>query len=316
MKGLRCTVLGANGFIGTNLCLALASRGAIVKGCGRSVAARPELIGKIDWLQFDLTKNNESIQQVIQGADFVVHLVSTLLPVHSNREQIRDLEENLIGTVRLLQQCKDAGVKKVIFASSGGTVYGPQQNMPINETTLLNPISSYGIVKGAIENYLHLYRRLYGLDFVALRISNPFGPFQMPHDQGLIAALMGKTLNGSPVEIWGDGTVVRDYIYIDDVVNAIILAMALDNSDAPRVYNIASGVGRSVNEVLHAIGAAHGKLTKVNYHPARAVDVPTNILDVCLARTHLGWTPTTEWNDALEKTYVWLRNVTGNFWNN
>jgi UDP-glucose 4-epimerase len=309
MKGVRCTVLGANGFIGTNLCLALASRGASVRGCGRSAIARPELINKVDWCQFELTKKDERVQQAIQGADFVVHLVSSMLPAQSNREQIRDLEENLIGTVRLLQHCKDAGVKKVIFASSGGTVYGPQQDMPINEAIPLNPISSYGIVKGAIENYLHLYRRLYGLDFVALRISNPFGPFQMPHDQGLIAALIGKALSGSPVEIWGDGSVIRDYIYIDDVINAIILAMALDNADAPRVYNIGSGIGRPVNEVLQAISSTHGKPTKVDYYPARTVDVPVNILDVSLARTHLGWTPTAEWKHALEKTYVWLRNV-------
>jgi UDP-glucose 4-epimerase len=144
---------------------------------------------------------------------------------------------------------------------------------------------------------------------VALRISNPFGPFQMPHDQGLIAALIGKALKGSPVEIWGDGSVIRDYIYIDDVINAIILAISLDNPDAPRVYNVGSGIGRSVNEVLHAISTARGKPTKVDYCPARAVDVPTNILDISLARTHLRWTPTAEWKHALEKTYIWLRNV-------
>jgi UDP-glucose 4-epimerase len=302
-------VLGANGFIGTNLCLALASLGATVRGCGRSAVARPELADKIEWFQVDFTKNDASMRLVVQDTDFVVHLVSTLLPAPSNLEQIRDAEENLISTLRLLEYCKEAGVRKVIFASSGGTIYGPQQYMPISENVLPNPICSYGIIKIATENYLNLYRHLYSLDFVALRISNPFGQYQIPHDQGLVAALIGKALTGSTIDIWGDGSIVRDYIYIDDLVEALILAMALENPNAPRVYNIGSGVGRSVNEVLCAIEAVHGRLPKVKRYPERSVDVPVNILDVGLARAYLGWLPSTEWTCALEKTYDWLRSV-------
>ena len=308
MKGLRCTVLGANGFVGTNLCLALTSIGVKVRGCGRSAVARPELTGKIDWFQIDLT-SEESMHLVVQDADIVVHLVSTLLPAPSNLEQIRDVEENLISTLRLLEHCKEAGVRKVIFASSGGTVYGPQEHMPINENVLPNPICSYGIVKTATENYLNLYRHLYSLDFVALRISNPFGQYQMPRAQGLVAALIGKVLTGATIDIWGDGSVVRDYLYIDDLVEAILLAMALENSKAPRVYNVGSGVGRSVNEVLSAIETIHGNRPSVNYSPERSADVRVNVLDVGLARDHLGWHPNTEWASALEKTYSWLRNV-------
>ena len=311
LKGLRCTVLGANGFIGTNLCLSLISLGASVRGCGRSAFARLELGDKVDWFQFDITKNDGNVRNIIKDSDFVVHLVSTLLPAQSNLEQVRDVEENLIGTLRLLDCCKDAGIRRVIFASSGGTVYGPQLNMPINETVLPNPICSYGIVKATTENYLHLYRHLYGLDFVALRISNPFGQYQMPHDQGLVAALIGKALTGSTVDIWGDGSAVRDYIYVDDVVNAIVIAMALEKPDAPRVYNIGSGVGRTVKEVFEAINTVHGSILEVNRHPTRSVDVAKNILDISLASAQLGWRPCTDWTYALEKTYDWLRGVRG-----
>lgn len=308
LKGMRCTVIGANGFIGTNLCLALASYGALVKACGRSTSARVELGDKVNWVKIDIT-NEKSLYKVVEDTDFVVHLVSTLLPSPSNLEQIRDIEENLISTLRLLDCCKNSGVKKVIFASSGGTVYGPQQLMPINEKVLPNPICSYGIVKAAVENYLNLYRRLNALDFVALRISNPFGAYQMPHDQGLVAALIGKVLTSAPIDIWGDGTVIRDYIYIDDLVSAIILAMALQDPKAPRIYNVGSGVGRSVNEVLSSVEAIHGALPEVRYSPQRDVDVPVNMLDITLAREYLGWYPRVEWNIALKETYGWLNSV-------
>lgn len=311
LKGSRCTVLGGNGFIGANLCLALTSIGVSVLGAGRSAAARSDLADKIDWFQIDLAKNDGSLRRAVQNADIVVHLVSTLLPAPSNHEPIRDVEENLIGTLRLLDYCKEAGVRKVIFASSGGTVYGLQQPKPIVESVLPKPISSYGIVKAAAENYMNLYRHLYALDFVALRISNAFGQYQMPHDQGLIAALMGKALRGATIDIWGDGSVVRDYVYIDDVVRAILSAMTLENPSAPRIYNVGSGVGRSVNEVLSAVKAVHGDLPRVNYLPQRSVDVPVNILDIGLAREHLGWLPSAEWPDAIAKTYAWLRNVCG-----
>jgi UDP-glucose 4-epimerase len=303
LTGSHCTVLGGNGFIGANLCLALTSMGVAVSGVGRSATARPDLADKIDWLQVNLTKNDGSLRRAVQNADIVVHLVSTLLPAPSNLEQIRDVEENLIGTLRLLDYCKEAGVKKVIYASSGGTVYGPQKQVPVSENALPKPISSYGIIKATTESYLNLYRHLYALDFVSLRISNAFGQYQMPHDQGLIAALIGKALRGTTIEIWGDGSVVRDYIYIDDIIESIILAMALEN--------IGSRVGRSVNEVLSAVKSIHGGLPRVNYLPRRSVDVPVNILDIGLAREHLGWIPNAEWPDAIAKTYTWLRSVYG-----
>lgn len=308
LKGLRCTVLGANGFIGTNLCLALAAAGVRVKGCGRSLAARPELKGKIEWVQVELTVD-ESLHQAVEGADVVVHLVSTLLPAASNIEKIRDVEENLISTLRLLESCKKTGVKKFIFASSGGTIYGAQPITPISEEKLTNPICSYGIIKVAVENYLNLYRHLYSLDFVALRIANPFGQYQMPHDQGLVAALIGKALKETTIDIWGNGSVVRDYIHISDLVDAIILAIFLNEAAAPRIYNIGSGVGRSVNDVLNAVETIHGKSLNVRYHPERSVDVPINVLDIKLARDYLGWSPNAEWIHSLENTYRWLHDV-------
>lgn len=308
LSGLRCLVLGANGFIGTNLCLALAAADVDVWGAGRSEYARQELRDQIGWVQLDFTRES-SFVHALEGIDVVVHLVSTMLPAASNIEKTRDIEENLLTTIRLLEGCREAGVKKVIFASSGGTIYGAQSAMPIGEECLTKPISSYGIVKAAIENYLHLYRHLHSLDFVALRIANPFGLFQMPHDQGLVAALIGKALKNSTIEIWGDGSIVRDYLCVSDLVDAIINSIILNNHSAPRIYNIGSGVGRSVNEVLHAIREIHGKNLDVRYHPARAVDVPVNILNIQQASEFLGWAPRSDWWGSLELSYRWLNDV-------
>ena len=221
LDGLRCLVLGANGFIGTNLCLALTAAGTKVIGAGRSTYARPELRDQIEWVCLDFTVET-SFARALKGVDVVVHLISTLLPAASNAEKTRDIAENLQTTVRLLDACRVAGTRKVVFASSGGAIYGAQSVMPIGEECLLRPVSSYGIVKAAIENYLHLYRHLHDLDFVALRIANPFGRYQMPHDQGLVAALMGKALKDLTIDIWGDGSVIRDYLCVSDLVDAKI----------------------------------------------------------------------------------------------
>ncbi|WP_213768591.1 NAD-dependent epimerase/dehydratase family protein [Caballeronia sp. dw_19] len=308
LAGARCTVLGANGFIGTNLCLALQSAGATVIGAGRSASARAELADKVSWRRTDLATGT-GLDDAIRGSDFVIHLVNTLLPAPSNAEKARDVEENLIGTLRLLELCREHRVKKVIYASSGGTVYGPQSVVPISENVIPLPICSYGIVKHAVEGYLHLFRHLHQLDYVALRIANPFGEYQMPHDQGLIATLFGKALSRTPISIWGDGSVVRDYVYIQDVVDAAIASMALDTQHAPRVFNIGSGVGKSVNDVIESITHVHGKLPRVEYTPGRAADVPVNVLDIRRAYDHLGWRPQTDWQAALDITYRWLSNV-------
>ncbi len=308
LAGARCVVLGANGFIGTNLCVALHGAGAAVVGVGRSEQARDILANKVEWHQADLAAGNP-LDHIVEDCDFVVHLVNTLLPAPSNAEKVRDVRENLIGTLRLLEKCSELGVRKIVYASSGGTVYGPQASAPISEEVLPHPISSYGVVKHAVEGYLHLYRRLHQLDYVALRIANPFGQYQMPHDQGLVAALFGKALTNEPISIWGDGSVVRDYVYIQDVIDAIIAAMALDDSSAPRVFNVGSGVGRSVTDVIRSIQAIHGELPPVEYQPARPADVPVNVLDIRRAQKFLDWTPTTPWHDALQITYAWLRDA-------
>jgi len=196
-----------------------------------------------------------------------------------------------------------------IFASSGGTVYGQPVTEMIAEDHPTDPISSYGVAKLAIEKYFQLYRTIHGTDYVVARMSNPFGPFQLPTTgQGLIATLFDRIARNVPVEIWGDGDSVRDYVYIDDVVEGLI-AIAT-RGRAGRIYNVGSGVGTSINELVPRISARLGVPARLVYAPPRGIDVSRNVLDVGRMERELAWRPGYTLDDGLAETHEWLEHGT------
>jgi UDP-glucose 4-epimerase len=209
----------------------------------------------------------------------------------------------------MLEICRVSGIRKIVFVSSGGTVYGLPQTVPILESASTEPICAYGISKLAVEKYLHLYRRLHDLDYAVLRVANPFGAYQRPdRRQGVIAAMIHRILQNQPVEIWGDGRVVRDFIYIEDVVKALIDVVGYCGSY--RVFNVGSGVGRSILDVVADIAVVLGRPRIVPvYKPGRVTDVPVNILDISLIQKELSWAPATEWLEALSETARWLQSA-------
>jgi UDP-glucose 4-epimerase len=216
------------------------------------------------------------------------------------------LQVNTLASVQLLELCRAAQVRRVVFISSGGTVYGIPQTVPIPETAPTEPISAYGINKLTVEKYLQLYHHLHGLSGISLRVANPFGPFQSPYRrQGVVAALIETFLAGRPLEIWGDGRIVRDFIFVGDVAQAILRAALYQGPH--RVMNIGSGVGRSVLEVADAIASALDLAHPPILHkPSRRADVPANVLDIARAREALGWAPETEWLTGLRLTAAWI----------
>jgi UDP-glucose 4-epimerase len=228
------------------------------------------------------------------------------LPQNSNANPAYDIETNVIGTVRLLTEAVRAGVKKVVFISSGGTVYGIPRYVPIDEYHPTAPISSYGITKLMIEKYLALFERLHGLPYIVLRASNPFGERQrVQASQGVVTVFMGKVLRGEVVEIWGDGSVVRDYLYIGDLIAAFLAAARYEGPE--RIFNIGSGVGLSINQALDAIEQATGCKARRRYLEARVFDVPSNVLASDRAKTCLGWAPQTSFMDGLARLAGWLK---------
>jgi len=228
LSGVRCLVLGAGGFLGGNLCHALLDRGALVSGFGRSPPPQALRHPDIAYAVGDMA-HPDTLLEAVKGQEIVFHLASSSLPESSNRDPAADLAAGLAANLRLLQICRASGTRKVIFASSGGTVYGMTKSVPIPEDAPTNPISAYGITKLATEKYLRLFHYLHGLDFHALRISNPYGPGQSPfRRQGLVAILLERLLTGKPIEIWGDGEVVRDFVHVNDVVEAFLTAAVYD----------------------------------------------------------------------------------------
>jgi UDP-glucose 4-epimerase len=249
---------------------------------------------------------NESDQRAaLADATRIFHLISTTIPATSDRNPVYDVETNMVATVRLLDLAREAGVGRVVFLSSGGTVYGRPDRLPIDETQATEPLVSYGVVKLAIEKYLALYHRLHGISYRILRLSNPYGPRQdTAGAQGAASVFLERAFRGQPIEIWGDGSVVRDYIYVADAVEGVLAADEDDRETG--VYNIGSGEGVSLNDLAKTIETIAGRKLEIRYEASRPFDVPANVLDVTRAREDLGWIPHTPLPEGLRLTWDWL----------
>ncbi|MDQ5848604.1 MAG: NAD-dependent epimerase/dehydratase family protein [Pseudomonadota bacterium] len=302
-----CLVLGGAGFIGSHITEALVQSGHHVKVFDRPHVDRLALLPRegVEVFTGDFL-NPYALASALRGTDIVFHLVSTTLPKTSNDNPVYDVESNVIGSLRLIALCREHAVRKVVFVSSGGTVYGIPKSLPVTEDHPTDPICSYGIHKLALEKYLQLAHRLYGLEYCILRPANLYGPGQrLDVSQGAVAVFLDRALQGLPIEIWGDGSVVRDYVYVDDAVDAILKAARY--TGAQRIFNIGSGKGTSLNQLVAEIEKLLGRPIKVNYAATRNLDVPANVLDPALARRHLEWSATTPLGEGLRRTYEWLR---------
>jgi UDP-glucose 4-epimerase len=305
---MKTLLLGGNGFIGSHLTDRLLETGHSVRVYDRGPSKFRALPRDAEYVEGELG-NHGLIREALKDVEVVYHFVSTTLPKTSNDDPIYDVRSNLVDTLQLLESCVETGVRKVVFASSGGTVYGIPEEVPIKEDHPTNPISSYGIVKLAIEKYLNLFHHLHGLDYTALRISNPYGPYQNPAgQQGAISVFLKHLHEGVPVTIWGDGSVVRDYVYVSDVVEALESA---GGATGHRVFNIGSGTGVSLNELLHQMAEVVGEQPEVEYVSGRPLDVPASMLDVGRAREELGWSPRVELPEGMARTWEWVRSVSG-----
>lgn len=305
----RCLLLGGAGFMGLNLAQALAGSSKV------RIFDRPASILRLqqdgyegfEWVEGDFS-NAKDVHDAVQGCDAVFHLVSTTLPKSSNDNPAYDVESNVISTIHMLESARKCNVKMVLFSSSGGTVYGIPQDVPIKESHPTEPTCSYGIAKLAIEKYLRLYRDLYGLDYRILRIANPYGEHQRTTaSQGAVAVFLSRALRGEPIEVWGDGSVVRDFLYVGDVCAAFLKAMRYRGDF--RIFNIGAGSGHSINRLLDEIEAVAGRPIVRRHLAQRSFDVPVNVLDITRAREELGYEPTMALRDGLSRTVEWLRTA-------
>jgi len=296
-----CVVFGGNGFLGQHLCQRLLTDGYNVRSVSRTGRPKGEVQSwwsDMEWIKADL--GAEASRSAMAGAEVIFHLASSTHPCTSNSDAVFDLQSNLIGSVRMLKRASVSGVQRVIFISSGGTVYGVPRQIPIPETHPTDPICSYGIHKLAIEKYLYLFRTLGELDSIVLRVSNLYGEHQnLDKPLGAVSHFAYRAATGKTVEIWGDGTIRRDYIHVDDVVNAFRKAITYRGPE--RVFNIGTGRSVSLNQLLELIGQRVDRRLQVTYAPARGFDVLDNALEITRASRELGWTPSIRLEAGLDR---------------
>ncbi len=304
---MRVLIIGGNGFIGSHLTRFLVDQDQEVKVYSRSQNIYCPPIPNVTYVMGDLA-DQVLIASALKDIDIVYQLMSGTIPSTSNQNPTDDVNSNVINTLKLLQACVDASIQKVIFASSGGTVYGIPRSIPITEDHPTNPICSYGITKLMIEKYLSLFHYLYGLDYTILRIANPYGSYQNPTGKiGVITIFLNQIMQNQPLKIWGNGETVRDYLYVSDVIQALYRAQT--HGLPEKLFNIGSGKGTSLNLLLDKMRIVIRQDFKVEYASSRVVDVPTNVLDISRAERIMGWQPRVPMEDGLQKTWQWLQQI-------
>lgn len=254
----------------------------------------------------DAFDENSDFDVLLERQDIVYHLVSTTVPGTSNHQISQEIKANVMVTVNLLEACVRCNVKKVVFFSSGGTVYGKDVACPIREEMPTYPICSYGLQKISIEKLLYLYEYMYGLDYRIIRLSNPYGPYQRPNGiLGAVTTFTYKALKEEEIVVYGDGSVIRDFIYIEDAIKAI--EKVVKGESEYHTFNIGCGYGTSINELLKMIRISLKKELKIIYKPGRSVDVPENYLDISRYENCYGKLNVTTLQEGICKTAFYLK---------
>lgn len=297
---VRALVTGASGFLGRALVPALLAAGESVVATGRKTcpfAPHPRLI----WRQADLADPAAPLAAILRGVDTIYHLSWSTIPADSNQAPSEDARINIVGSLRLLESVERGTSPRFVFASSGGTIYGRLVKAPAPEEHPLRPLSAYGVSKLSVEAYLDLFTSFGAIRPVSLRIGNLFGPGQETQRLfGAVSHFSKQALAGAPIRMFGDGAIVRDYVYIDDAVKAVVRGGHTEESSA--ALNIGSGEGRSLNDIVTVLQKLLAKPIMVEREPGRPFDVPVSVLDSAKARAELGWSACVSFEEGVAIT--------------
>ena len=304
---MKICLIGGAGFIGTNLAIHLSQTDevTVIDRDEKFFTTLKSLNLPIHYkvASFDI---NSDFNSQVEGQDIVYHLASTVIPGNSNYDIGAELDANVVVTCHLLDACVRQGIKKVVFISSGGAIYGKKGTCPIQEDMVTYPISSYGVQKLAIEKLLYLYRYQKDLDYRIIRLANPYGPYQRPNGKlGVVTTFVYKALTSGRLEVYGDGSVVRDFIYIEDAIRGILKIVNGENDI--RIFNLGSGKGTSVNQVIEAIRTTIRSDLAVEYIAGRTTDVPVNYLDISRYEGIYGKLDPLSLEDGIKKTAEFMK---------
>ena len=304
---MKILVLGGCGFIGSHLVERLIRERHDVRIFDRvnvSVDNIRSVMDEVD-LRYGDFSDEWAVDEALDGCDIVYHLITTTFPGMTHKSGIYDVKSNLIPSIYLLESALQRKVKHIIYLSSGGTVYGNIGKLPINETDETKPVTLYGLSKLGIENYIRLFCQKGELKSSILRASNVYGPRQNVNGlQGLIAVALGNLLYGRPQEIWGNGETYRDYLYIDDLIEA--LYVAIDRGAHNRLFNVGSGRTYSINEILRTIERITGQKMQIVKKKENIQQIRYNVLNIDKIRNEVGWQPKTDIEDGIRKTWEWV----------
>jgi len=302
----HCCLIGGGGFIGVHVANALLSQGRQVTVLDTHPA--PIHLSKTAKYVVGDYGDKETLRRILVGADTVINLSYATVPSTSIADPIQDILSNLPAAVRLFETATEFPIRKIIMISSGGTVYGPSQELPLTEDHATNPISPYGVTKLAIEKYGYMFHRLKELPVITVRPANAFGERQNPFvGQGFIATAIAAILSGKGIALYGTQGTIRDYLHVEDVAAGIVAA--LEQGQPGAIYNIGSGEGRSNKEVLEEI-RPHAESLGLPLHietlPARRFDVEANVLDSTRLHTDTGWEIRIPFRDGIQRTWDWF----------
>ncbi len=304
----KCLVLGATGFIGAHLVDELLQAGHEVRafdrtkreGAQTSIEERPNLtIFRGDFL------NRNDLDAALEGIEYVFHFISTTTPATSAKSPLLDIDTNLKMSVELMGLCVKHKVKRLIFPSTGGAIYGQSLSRPITEQDLTEPVSPYAIGKLAIEGYLRYFRQTHDLDYLTLRVSNPYGIGQnLTGNQGVIPIFLNLIQQNRPIIVFGDGNGMRDYIYITDLVGMIM--KVFNKPTKYQTYNLGAGTGLTLGRMIGYMEEITGKKAEVRYQPKRPTDIESVVLDINRYREEFGEPDLTSLKDGIAKTWDYV----------
>ena len=309
---MRTLVTGAAGFIGSTLVDRLLADGHAVVGVDDLSSGRSSnLDGAQQHADFAFVRADIVDADLIAlvgetRPEVVFHLAAQIDVRHSVADPQFDATVNVVGTVRLAEAARRGGVRKVVHTSSGGSIYGTPPTYPTSEEAPVDPASPYAAGKVAGEVYLNMFRNLYGLECSHVAPGNVYGPRQDPHGEaGVVAIFAQALLSGRPTKIFGDGSDTRDYVFVDDVVDAFVKASG--EAGGGQRFNIGTGVETSVRQLHSAIAAAVGAPDEPEFHPPRLGDLRRSCLDITRAETVLGWRPKVTIDDGVAQTVAFFR---------
>lgn len=303
-------ITGGNGFIASHLVDNLAAAGhriTVLDVYPRTYDSLPEGVNFVQGNLQDIHLICRTLED--HRIDLVYHAAWANIAETALKDPVADVQTNLVASINLLSACRDTGVKRVVYLSSGGTVYGLPKHIPISEDHPTDPINAYGITKLMVEKYLSMFHHLYGLEYTILRPSVPYGPRQNPfHHQGVVTIFIYNALKKEQVTIFGDGEVVRDYFFIEDLTRALVASKDIAFNPIKTTFNLGGIQPYSLNDLVIKIETVLGIKMLVKYKPARKFDVPHILLDTSLAQAHLNWRPAVSLEHGIQRTAGWLQN--------